>query len=78
MGLITGTSSSLNLPEDGGNDTVSALNATGVDTFTVSARPSCASAACTLPMAGTRSRLSAFGSLNTSFPTATPLICVAG
>ena len=54
MGFITDYAmSSWILPADGGQDSLSAVNAIGVDTFTVVSRPSFTSASCTLAMAGT-------------------------
>ena len=79
MGFITVCAmSSRNLPEEGGYESVTAENAIGVVTFTASARPSCASASCTLAMAGTSFVFRSGLESNTSLPTATAWICVAG
>ena len=70
MGLITGSAtSSRNLPSDGGHDTATAENPTGVDTLTASARPRSASALCRLSMAGTRLQARSGLESNTSLPT---------
>ena len=79
MGFITLCAmSSRNLPDDGGYESVTAEKATGVDTLTASARPSCASASCTLVMAATRSAFRSGLESNTSLPTETPWMRVAG